>query len=55
MDEQNELAHAFEQKWHWAHMLKLVFMPYLGLGGLIAVGFLGPRGFTSGLLWMIGI
>jgi hypothetical protein len=55
MNDRNALADAFEQKWNWAHMLKLVFLPYLGLGMSITTGVMGPRGFTTGLLWIVGI
>ena len=35
-------------------MLKLLLLPYLGLGGFFAAG-AGGRGYSSGLIWTIAI
>ena|SRR5688572_8280024 len=36
-------------------MLKLLFLPYMGLGAFIGVGATGERGYTGGLIWTIVI
>lgn len=36
-----------------SHKLKLLFLPYMGLGGFIGAGAGSERGYTSGLVWTI--
>jgi hypothetical protein len=54
-DRAKQLADGLDQRLKWAQIVKLLFVPYFGLGAFIAVGIMGPHGFGGGVGSVVGI